>query len=227
MRPLGSLRRDAQSSSQVLQRDGWVYQSTPAFRLTPTSCAARLLCSTGVAPLRRFYEPSRRRLVFGRFPGSPGYTTYLAPPISRRDEDGFSSCSTCPCHRAAPNHPAGVIDRRGQPAACHAAFAPKERARPPELLFCRGHLWVHLRYGPVTRSPSRRWLRRSASSASFPPRMRPKLRRFLTFPSVGLSPTEHASLVWTHWFANIPTVRELPRRRAGRRPNEDVPPHDH
>jgi hypothetical protein len=105
MRPLGSLRRDAQSSSQVLQRDGWVYQSTPAFRLTPTSCAARLLCSTGVTPLRRYYERRRRRLVFGRFPGSPGYTTYLAPPISRRDEDGFSSCSTCPCHRAAPNHP--------------------------------------------------------------------------------------------------------------------------
>ena len=135
MRPLGSLRRDAQSSSQVLQRDGWVYQSTPAFRLTPTSCAARLLCSTGVTPLRRYYEPSRRRLVFGRFPGSPGYTTYLAPPISRRDEDGFSSCSTCPCHRAAPNHPAGVIDRLGQPAACHAAFAPKQRARPPEYYF--------------------------------------------------------------------------------------------
>src|SRR6267143_3902898 len=89
MRPLGSLRRDAQSSSQVLQRDGWVYQSTPAFRLTPTSCAARLLCSTGVTPLRRYYEPSRRRLVFGRFPGSPGYTTYLAPPILRRDGGRF------------------------------------------------------------------------------------------------------------------------------------------
>src|SRR5262249_20853747 len=55
--------------------------------------------------------------------------------------------------------------------------------------------------GPVTRSPSRRWLRRSASSVSFPPRMRPKLRRFLTFPPVGLSPTEHASLSWTHWLA--------------------------
>ena len=68
------------------------------------------------------------------FPGS-GYTTYLAPPISRRDEDGFSSCSACPCHRAAPNHPAGVTRRLSQPAACHAAFAPKQRARPPESYF--------------------------------------------------------------------------------------------
>ena len=48
---------------------------------------------------------SRHRLVFGRFPGISGYTTYLAPPLSRRDEDGFSSCLTCPCHRAASTTP--------------------------------------------------------------------------------------------------------------------------
>ena len=40
-----------------------------------------------------------------RFPGVTGYTTYLAPPISRWDEDGFSSCLACPCHRAAPTTP--------------------------------------------------------------------------------------------------------------------------
>ena len=33
------------------------------------------------------------------------YTAYPAPPISRWDEDGFSSCSTCPCHRATPTTP--------------------------------------------------------------------------------------------------------------------------
>jgi len=130
-----SLRRDAQSLSQVLQSAGRVYQSTPAFRVDSDIGAARLLGSTGITPLRRYYEPSRRRLVFGRFPGSPGYTTYLAPPISRWDEDGFSSCSACPCHRAAPTHPAGVTGRLGQPAVCHAAFAPKQRARPPESYF--------------------------------------------------------------------------------------------
>jgi hypothetical protein len=46
------------------------------------------------------------------------------------------------------------------------------------LFFCRGHHWVHLRCGPVTRSPSRRWLYRPASSASFPPRMQPMLQSF-------------------------------------------------
>jgi hypothetical protein len=135
MRPPGSLRRDAQSSSQVLQRAGWVYQSTPAFRVDSDIGAARLLGSTGITPLHRYYEPSRRRLVFGRFPGIPGYTTYLAPPIARWDEDGFSSCSTCPCHRAAPNHPAGVASCLGQPTACHVAFAPDQGARPPESIF--------------------------------------------------------------------------------------------
>ena len=33
--------------------------------------------------------------------------------------------------------------------------------------FCRGHLWVHSRYGPVTHSPSQGWLGWPASSASF------------------------------------------------------------
>ena len=73
--------------------------------LTKKSRTAGSLCSTGVTPLHHYYGPSRHRLVFGRFPGVSGYTAYLAPPISRRDEDGFSSCSACPCHRAAPTTP--------------------------------------------------------------------------------------------------------------------------
>src|SRR5437660_5015850 len=124
-----------------------------------------------------------------------------APPISRWDEDGFSSCSTCPCHRAAPNHPAGVADCLGQPTACPCCPRPTLEGSASGPFFCRGHHWVHLRCGPVTRSPSRRWLGRSASSASFPPRMRPKLRRFLTFPPVRLTLTEHVCLVWTHYGA--------------------------
>src|SRR5947199_8435073 len=46
----------------------------------------------------------------------------------------------------------------------------------------RGHLWVHFRCGPVTRSPSQGRLCRLASSASFPPRMQPKLRGSDSFP---------------------------------------------
>src|SRR6266850_4672316 len=42
-----------------------------------TSDAARPLRSTGVTPLHRYYEPSRHRLAFSRFPGVTGYTTDL------------------------------------------------------------------------------------------------------------------------------------------------------
>ncbi len=73
--------------------------------LTKKLCAAGSLRSTGVTPLHRYYKPSRHRLAFRRFPGVAGYTPYLAPPISQRGEDGFSSCLAFPCHRAAPTTP--------------------------------------------------------------------------------------------------------------------------
>ena len=41
-----------------------------------------------------------------RFPGASGYAVYLAPSISRRDEDGFSSCLACPLSPCCPYHPA-------------------------------------------------------------------------------------------------------------------------
>jgi hypothetical protein len=132
---LARRRRDAQSSSQILQRAGWVYQSTPAFRLDSDIVCSKAPSLHGryaaSSPLRAWPPPSRLQSISR----VSGYTTYLAPPIARWDEDGFSSCSTCPCHRAAPNHPAGVTDRFGQRTACHAAFAPDQRARPPESYF--------------------------------------------------------------------------------------------
>ena len=51
---------------------------------------------------------------------------YVAPSVSRWGEDGFSSCSACPCHRAAPNHPAGVNCRISQLRHLHAAFACRQ-----------------------------------------------------------------------------------------------------
>src|SRR6516165_2364315 len=72
----------------------FVISPLPPF-LIQTACAARPLRSAGVTPFLRYYGPGRHRLAFGRFPGFAGYTAYLAPPISRWGEDGFSSCSTC------------------------------------------------------------------------------------------------------------------------------------
>src|SRR5712691_10756 len=100
----------------------FVISPLPPF-LIKTLCAARPLGSTGITPLLRYYGPGRHRLAFDRFPGFAGYTAYLAPPISRWDVDGFSSCSTCPLSPCCPYHPAEVTCRFGQSAPCHAAFA--------------------------------------------------------------------------------------------------------
>jgi len=44
------------------------------------------LRSTAVTPRHRYCGPIRHPLAFGRFPGVAGYTAYLAPAISCRDE---------------------------------------------------------------------------------------------------------------------------------------------
>jgi hypothetical protein len=54
------------------------------------------------SPLLRAHPPPSRRQPLSRL---AGYMTYPAPPISQWDEDGFSSCLTCPNHRAVPNTP--------------------------------------------------------------------------------------------------------------------------
>jgi hypothetical protein len=66
--------------------------------------------------------PSDSLSPSARFPGVPGYTAYLAPPISQRDEEGLSSCSARPCHHAVDNHPAGVFQRISPFALVHIAF---------------------------------------------------------------------------------------------------------
>ena len=81
------------------------------------SCRPCLPCVRGIAnsrvpSLHRHYPAS----ALLRTPPPPshlrsisrcsGYTTYLAPPFSRWDEEGFSSCFACPCaHAVAPTPP--------------------------------------------------------------------------------------------------------------------------
>jgi hypothetical protein len=91
--------------------------------LTEESLTAGPFRSAGIAPPHRYCRPVRLPLAFGRFPGVPGYTAYLAPFISDRDEEGLSSCSARPCHHAVDNHPVGVFHRISLVAMVHAAFA--------------------------------------------------------------------------------------------------------
>src|SRR5204863_2459453 len=108
------------------------------------------LRSADITPLPRYSGPSRHPLVFGRLPGVAGYTAYLAPAISRRGEEGFSSCSACPCHRAVASTPPKWTNRISQISASHAAFALTVAGSAFGDFHFRGHVYVHLDYRPMT-----------------------------------------------------------------------------
>ena len=91
--------------------------------LPEESLTAGPLRSAGITPPHSYFGPIRLPLAFGRVPSVPGYTAYLAPPISQRDEEGLSSCSARPCHHAVDNHPAGVFHRISLFAMVRVAFA--------------------------------------------------------------------------------------------------------
>ena len=109
------------------------------------------LRSLGVTPVHRYCKPFRHLLAFLPFPGLAGYRSDLLQSISPWDEEGFSSCSTCPCHRAVPT----------TPPECHVASVSPRHAcclRPEaggsasgSILF-RGHLWVYFRCWDRTRA---------------------------------------------------------------------------
>ena len=80
-------------------------------------------------------NPSATLSPVSRLPGAPGYTAYLAPPISRRGRGGLLqllSASSLPCRRY---HPAGVPQRLSQSALRHAAFVQDLGTQPPSFLF--------------------------------------------------------------------------------------------
>jgi len=127
--------------------------------------------------------------------------------MARWDEDGFSSCSTCPCHRAAPNHPAGVADRL---VSARPVMLPSPVGRGLGL---RNHFLSRPPLGSLALRPGDSLaIPRMASSVGFirfvSSTDATQATKVLTFPPVGLSPTEHASLCWTHSFANIPSDRK-------------------
>ena len=167
------------------------------------------LRSTDITPLHRSYGPIRHPLACGRLPGVAGYTAYLASAISRRDEEGFSSCSARPCHRAVASTPP-----RG--TAVSVSFrlvilpSPYGCGLDPRGCSFSRPQCVHCCYGPVTRNLP--W-------GGFVDRLRRFCFHLLRYPNygaltstpAGLSPAEHASLDWTHNRAcEFPSTRLKP-----------------
>jgi hypothetical protein len=173
--------------------------------LTKKSRAAGSLCSTGVTPLHHYYGPSRHRLAFDRLPGVSGYTAYLFSTdfsMGRGRLLQLHSMSLSPCY---PYHPAGVTSRDSQIATRHAAFARRQRARPPELNFSRPPMGsLTLRPGDLLTLLARALSIGFTSFVSSTDAI--QATGVLTSSPVGLTPTEHASLYWTHCLPNIPSV---------------------
>ncbi len=121
------------------------------------------------------------------------YTDYLAPPISRRDEEGFSSCSPCPSSRAAAITPSECPLASARFREGHAAFALTVWARLPRPVFSRPLVRsLALRPGDSLTAP------RAASSMGFRSLLSllPAIRatELLAVAAAGLTPAEHSSL---------------------------------
>ena len=141
------------------------------------------------------------------FPGPPVYAVYLAPSISRRDEDGFSSCLACPCHRAVPTTPPEGCASSDTLATHPVAFVRHEKTRPLGSIFLSGPPMGSL----VLRPGDSLTILKMALSVSFIRLVlheRDSSYGALTFSPVGLFPTEHASLRWTHSCPKTRTERQ-------------------
>src|SRR6516164_9088769 len=110
------------------------------------------LGSPDVTPVPRYYGPGRVPLAFHRLPGVSGYTASFL----RRFRDGARRVSPVAWRAlvAVPSlSPRRSFSPRQSVATIRTVFALQPGARPSDFDF-RGHLWVHLRYGPATCSPS-------------------------------------------------------------------------
>ena len=146
------------------------------------------LRSLGVTPVHRYCRPFRHLLAFLPFPGSAGYRSDLLQSISLWDEEGFSSCLTCPCTVLSLPPRRSVMSHRSA-RAMSCCLRPAAGSSASGSIFFRGHLWVYFHYGPVTRSPSLRWLCQSASSASLSSADAAQAKELLTFAPAGLPPS--------------------------------------
>jgi len=157
---------------------------------------AGLLRSTGVTPFRRYCEPTSATLSSSaEFPVVPVIRLTQLPPFSGRDEEGFSSCSTYPGHRAVattpPERPTASIGC-GEPCSLRPHGCGR---RPPDYALT-GPPRVHSRYGPTTpRSPEVRLSRGFRPSVSLRPAS--SYGASDSYPA-GLLPAGYVSLSWTH-----------------------------
>jgi hypothetical protein len=155
--------------------------------------------------LLRTQPPPSRLPSLSRFPRLyevPGSTDFSM------GRGRFLQLLDTPLSPCCPYHPAEVVCRLSQFAPHHVAFARPKRARPSELILSRPPVGsLSLRPGDsltIPRMALSVGFRRLVSSAPAT-----QATGFPTFTPVGLSPTEHISLRWTHFGQNTRSMQWL------------------
>ena len=178
------------------RQDGSAFALTYILRLRSCKLMGAFVISPLPSMLSEELQHSRAPSLRGRYPASsllrtrptpsrlrpisrvPGYTAYLAPPISRRDEEGFSSCLARPCHRAVATTPPEWVQPHQSVSADPCCLRPSLRARPPGLALSRPPL-RSLALRPGDSPPSLRMaLSIGFRILGFPPHLLSKLRGF-------------------------------------------------
>src|SRR5215470_18206581 len=96
-----SLRLDVESPPQVLQIDGRLCHLVLAFPIERDVTEQQGPLAPWALPhFVATTDPSATLSPSIDFPVWPVIRSTLLPVISPRGEEGFSSCSACPCHRA-------------------------------------------------------------------------------------------------------------------------------
>ena len=116
----------------------FVISPLPPF-LIKTACTAGPLDSAGTAPLRRYYGPSRHRLVFPRFPAFAVIRGTLLP----RFPGGTRTVSPVAQHALVTVLPLPPrrSEMRLQPVRPHLILpSPRTKRLGLRIIFCRGHL---------------------------------------------------------------------------------------
>src|SRR5437879_3399361 len=172
---LVSLRRDVDPPPQVLQTDGRRYHAAPASHVVGGSAEQQGPFAPRALPrLLATPGPSATLSPSADFPGAP-----VIRPTSSTDfavrrggllqllDASWSPCCRSQSRRSTPPRQPDC----GSPCCLRGVLV--RSASGADL---SGPTRVHLRYGPVTRSPSSRWLRRWASESRSPSTLPSKLR---------------------------------------------------
>ena len=158
--------------------------------------------------------PSATRSSPRRFPGGSGYTTGLPPgpfALGTRRASPVARCVLC--LRAAGSTPPMEPDASASVRQSLLPSPPTVGLGPRHLRFSRHHRRsLALRPGHSLAIPGMTWSI-GFNSVGFPSGCYPSYGALALTP-VGLTPTEHTCLIWTHPSAPAPGV---PRINSGRR----------